>query len=223
MWHGTILLHRPFIARWPENPSASKSTPSPHDVCLQAANQICCTLEQYFDRQLGLPCDMVFSIFTAASTLLYHSKNSNAEQIETQRRLKLCIHWLSVLGKSWKSAGARQQQLDQSESCSEQRGTSLTCGVFNMPKESQDLTSRTVPQWPSETQLSPQSPSQRLLPALSRVVGVGAPSSSLAPSSEDWGFLRDFGDSADEFYEFDVQLRGLLDGGFEPDGLNFSM
>jgi hypothetical protein len=52
-------------------------------------------------------------------------------------------------------------------------------------------------------------------------MGVGTPSSGLAPSPEDWGFLRDFGDSTDEFYEFDVQLRGLLDGGFESDQLNF--
>jgi hypothetical protein len=126
MWHGTILLHRPFIARWASNLNASKSIPSPHEVCLQAANQICFTLEQYFDRLLGLPCDMVFSIFTAASTLLYHSKNSKTEEIETQRRLKLCIHWLSALGKSWKSAGARQQLLDESESCSRQYGTLLT-------------------------------------------------------------------------------------------------
>lgn len=165
---------------------------------------------------------MVFSIFTAASTLLYHSKHSNTDQVETQRRLKLCIHWLSVLGKSWKSAGARQQQLDESESRSKPSRTLLTCGVFNVPKESQDLTSRTVPQWPPETH-PPQSPSQRVLPAPPRVVGVGTPSSSLVPSPQDWGFLRDFGDSTDEFYEFDVQLRGLLDSGFEPDQLNFTM
>jgi hypothetical protein len=120
MWHGAILLHRPFIARWPSNPSASKSAASPLDVCLLAANQICFTLEYYFDRLLGLPCDLVFSIFTAASTLLYHSKHSKNEDIETQRRLKLCIHWLSVLGKSWKSAGARQELLADSEYCSKQ-------------------------------------------------------------------------------------------------------
>jgi len=111
MWHGTILLHRPFIARWASNPNASDSTPSPQHVCLQAANNIIFALDQYFDRLLGLPCDMVFSIFTAASTLLYQSKHSKVEEPDTQRRLKLCIHWLLALGKSWKSAGARQQML----------------------------------------------------------------------------------------------------------------
>jgi hypothetical protein len=115
MWHGTILLHRPFIARWASNPNASDSTPNPQHVCMQAANNICFALEQYFDRLLGLPCDMVFSIFTAASTLLYQSKHSKVEEPDTQRRLKLCIHWLSALGKSWKSAGARQQLLADSE------------------------------------------------------------------------------------------------------------
>jgi hypothetical protein len=117
MFHGTILLHRPFIARWPANPGASQATASPLNVCLDAAKNICHVLEKYFDRLLGLPCDMVFSVFTAASTLLYHSKNSKGDDADTQRNLKLCIHWLSVLGKSWKSAGARHQLLADSKSC----------------------------------------------------------------------------------------------------------
>jgi hypothetical protein len=47
-------------------------------------------------------------------------------------------------------------------------------------------------------------------------------SSTLVPSPDDWGFLRDFGDATDEFFELDVQLRGLLDGGFDPEQFNFS-
>lgn len=39
-------------------------------------------------------------------------------------------------------------------------------------------------------------------------------------ATEDWGFLRDFGDASDEFFAFDVQLRGLLDGGFGLDSIN---
>lgn len=58
---------------------------------------------------------MVFSVFTAASTLLYHSKMSKEPTPETSRRLKLCIRWLSILGKSWKSAGARHQMLADSK------------------------------------------------------------------------------------------------------------
>lgn len=109
-WEGTIMLHRPFIARWASNPAAS-SSPSPHDVCLDAARKICTTLEKYFERLLGLPCDMVFSVFLAASTLLYHSKHSRDDEVEIRRQLQLCIRWLSALGKSWKSAGARHKML----------------------------------------------------------------------------------------------------------------
>jgi hypothetical protein len=115
MWTGTILLHRPFITQWHQ--SNPHSTGSPLDVCLHAANDVCLVLEKYFDHLPGLPCDMVFSVFTAASTLLYHSKQSGSDDgFETRRRLKLCIHWLSVLGKSWKTAGARHRLLGDSES-----------------------------------------------------------------------------------------------------------
>jgi len=112
MWSITIAIHRPFIARWESSPNISKSSASPLEACLQAANSICLILEKYFERLPGLPCDMVFPIFTAASTLLYHSKQTqSSDGLETRRRLKLCIHWLSVLGRSWKTAGARQQLL----------------------------------------------------------------------------------------------------------------
>jgi hypothetical protein len=114
MWHATILLHRPFIARWPSNPAAVDSA-NPLEVCLQAANNICLVLEKYFDRLLGLPCDMIFSVFTAASMLLYQSKQSQDANGENRRRLQLCVHWLSVFGKSWKSAGARHQLLSDSK------------------------------------------------------------------------------------------------------------
>lgn len=224
MWHGTILLHRPFIARWASNPSASESMPSPQLVCLQAANHIIFALEQYFDRLLGLPCDMVFSIFTAASTLLYQSKHSKAEEPDTQRRLKLCIHWLSALSKSWKSAGARQQLLADSGYRSQCSRQVADCIVFDLPRNSQEplQTPRTVPEWRPGTPLAPQPPGQTLSPAPPRMPDNGNLSSTLVPSPDDWGFLRDFGDATDEFFELDVQLRGLLDGGFDPEQFNFS-
>jgi hypothetical protein len=40
-------------------------------------------------------------------------------------------------------------------------------------------------------------------------------------SPEDWTFLRDFGDPRDDFYELDEQLRGLLDGGLDPQQMTF--
>jgi hypothetical protein len=112
MYSGTILLHRPFIARWIFNSEGNDPLANPLRVCLDAAQKICDILGKYFDMLYGLPCDMVFSIFTAASTLLYHAKQpEGADIVDSQRRLRMCIHWLSVLGKSWKSAGARQQLL----------------------------------------------------------------------------------------------------------------
>jgi len=41
--------------------------------------------------------------------------------------------------------------------------------------------------------------------------------SQLQKHSEDLGFLRHFGDATDEFYELDVELLRVLDGGFEVD------
>lgn len=112
MHSGTILLHRPFISRWISSPANTNTSADPLKICLNSANAICNILERYFDNFYGLPCDMIFSIFTAASTLLYQSKQADgSDHAESQRRLKMCIHWLSVLGKSWKSAGARQQLL----------------------------------------------------------------------------------------------------------------
>jgi hypothetical protein len=59
---------------------------------------------------------MVFGVFTAASTLLHYAKQTERDGgLDTKRRLKLCIHWLNVLGKSWKTAGARRQLLTDSE------------------------------------------------------------------------------------------------------------
>lgn len=119
------MLHRPFIARWSSNPAAGIAH-TPLDVCLESASKICLTLEKYFDRLLGLPCDMVFSVFIAASTLLYHSKHSRNDEVDTRKRLQLCIHWLSAFGKSWKTAGARHKMLSDSKFMNEFKATSLT-------------------------------------------------------------------------------------------------
>ncbi|KAK0124159.1 hypothetical protein ONS95_009142 [Cadophora gregata] len=214
-WHCTILLHRPFIARWSSNPAASES-PHPLDVCLEAANNICIVLEKYIDRLLGLPCDMVFSVFTAASTLLYHSKMSKEPTPETSRRLKLCIRWLSILGKSWKSAGARHQVLSE---------------MFDLPQELRALNSSNpralrspTPEGSHSSQRYPSGTATPALPAPGPNLSNGSHTTAVEQvpqfSTEDWGFLRDFGDASDEFFAFDVQLRGLLDGGFGLENIN---
>jgi len=224
MWHGTILLHRPFISRWASNPNASNSAPSPQEICLHAANSICSTLAMYFERLIGLPCDMVFSIFTAASTLLYQSKYSKVDEPTTQKNLKLCIHWLSRLGKSWKSAGARQQLLADSKCRPNWLTALLTCIVYDLPRNSQEPLPipRTIPEWRPGTPHTPQMLGQTLSPAPPRMPEGGNMSSALTPSPEDWSFLKDFGDATDDFFELDVQLRGLLDGGIDAEQFSFT-
>jgi len=107
------MLHRPFIERWRPELAFAEPTSNPHEICLEAANRICVILERYLERLLGGPCDMVFTIFTAASILLHCSKKVEAAAaVDVRRRLTQCIHWLSVLGKSWKTAGTHHQLLN---------------------------------------------------------------------------------------------------------------
>lgn len=206
MWHATILLHRPFIARWQPDPTNPDSAINPLHICLQAANNICLILEKYFDRLPGLPCDMVFSVFTAASTLLYNTKQSETATEDTQRRLKSCIHWLSVLGKSWKSAGARQQLLSD---------------MFDLPRHLQDSTNGQLLQPKPQTPFNQHTPRPEFLSASPSLPANGNFGLEPAQSPEDWGFLREFGDSTDEFYSMDVQLLGLLNGQIGPDNSGF--
>ncbi|RFU27423.1 hypothetical protein B7463_g8922, partial [Scytalidium lignicola] len=206
MWSGAILIHRPFIARWSEgtNPADSQN---PAHICLQAANNVCLIVEKYADRLHGLPCDMIFPIFTAASTLLYHLKE--AEDPEIRKRLKLCIHWLAIFGKSWKSAGTRYQ---------------LLADWFDLPHElpSPDITqhkplvSRPTPQLAATQVLPHQDPGMILT---STVVTSGLPQDQTV--ADEWMFLRDFGDSTDEFYSMDQQLRGLLEEQFGAENFSY--
>ena len=39
------------------------------------------------------------------------------------------------------------------------------------------------------------------------------------PLGDEWAFLRDFGDSTDQFYSWDMELRHLLDEGLTLEGL----
>ncbi|KAG9249284.1 fungal-specific transcription factor domain-containing protein [Calycina marina] len=188
MWSITIAIHRPFIARWNNNPNIPESSSDPLDICLQAANNICLILEKYIDRLPGLPCDMVFPIFTAASTLLCHSKQSQSNDgLETRRRLKLCIHWLSILGKNWKTAGARQQLLSD---------------AFDLP-DVNDVLSSSAQQTPSGQQTAQYQPVDQK---------NGAPGSVM--TADDWSFLSEFGDPTDEFYALECDLKVLLDGDY---------
>jgi hypothetical protein len=118
MWSTTILLHRPFIDYWQHNKSSDlplDSHEDPFEVCISAANSICSVLEQYCKILEGLPCDLVFPIFSAANIFLRQYKQLDSQRILSRQRLELCIEWLSVLGKSWKSAFARRDILVECE------------------------------------------------------------------------------------------------------------
>lgn len=174
----------------------------------------------YFDRLLGLPCDMIFSVFTAASTLLHHSKTAEGAGHDTKTHLKLCIHWLSVLGKSWKSAGTRHQMLADSKYLPGFQ-TYADILVFDLPPELRNSNTSQVLRSPTpESSIARQGDAS--ISVTPTVVANGHLPAGNAEIMDDWGFLRSFGDSTDDFFEFDAQLRGLLEAGFEPESMNFN-
>ncbi|TVY81517.1 putative transcriptional regulatory protein [Lachnellula suecica] len=208
MLTGTMLVHRPFTARW----RSDDPTTNPYDVCLEAANRICLILERYMGRLPGGPCDMVFSIFTAASIFLHHSKQVQTDtSVDTHRRLKQCIDWLSILGKSWQIAGARQQLLND---------------MFDIPQalqEPRSVETTPAPQIIGQSSSQPGSRPGSLGNLLNPVAAEYPPlQSQNFANANDWSFLRDFGDSTDQFYSWDVDLRHLLDGGHNFQGNEYT-
>jgi hypothetical protein len=221
MWCSTILLHRPFAShRDSQTDKKHKNSPQPLDICFIASNNICDILEGYADNLPKLSCDMIFPIFTTASTLSHYSKQIGREDPLTQRRIDMCVKWLLILGKSWKNAGARQQMLVK--------------GTPPFP----------FPQFPTQTEhihpdlRPPQehpraasiphrtsaSPLNHMLnhsghhtPALGSSTPVPpfpieSPIAQEQVAGDDWGFLNNFGDAADEFYTMDTNFRELLQG-----------
>ncbi|RDW87823.1 hypothetical protein BP5796_03517 [Coleophoma crateriformis] len=201
LWSATILLHRPFIERWQSSPAYPDPAVSPHKICFQAANNICMVFEKHADALPGLPCDTIFAIFTAASLFLYHLKQ-NPVDAETRRRLKLCIHWLSILGNSWKSAGARHQ---------------ILADLFDLPKE----LSASRPEASLPTNPVPEASTQVPRPNATMLPPVDYQQTLPQQPLEGWAFLRDFGDSSDGFFALDVEFRDLLDGNFDTDQNGF--
>lgn len=83
-----------------------------------------------------------------------------------------------------------------------------------------DLPQHLNEQRPNEGGVSDQQP--RWTAVTPHPAGDVPPNKVNMQSPEDWTFLRDFGDPTDEFYELDVQLRGLLDGGFDTASFTFN-
>ncbi|KAG9246724.1 fungal-specific transcription factor domain-containing protein [Calycina marina] len=108
MWCLTILLHRPFITH--QN-SEDITALDPLQECVIAATNIYNILEGYSDNLPMLSCDLIFPIFTTASTLRYCHGGDNGVAPEVGRQITLCIDWLRTLGRSWKNATSRQEML----------------------------------------------------------------------------------------------------------------
>jgi hypothetical protein len=108
------------------------------------------------------------------------------------------------ISRSWQTAGARTQLLND---------------LYDLPQELQD----------SATDVSAiQHTTATVKPVpYSGAIGHMTPlrsSPQLAPMSamEDWAFLRDFGDSTDQFYDWDTELRNLLNSNLPNDLAEYS-
>ncbi|KAK6612679.1 Nitrogen assimilation transcription factor nit-4-like protein 9 [Botrytis cinerea] len=177
MHSGVILLHRPFIARWISNPASTNASAHPLKICLNSANAICAILEN---------CKHAFISIKATGW---------GDNAESQRRLKMCIHWLSVLGKGWNSAGARQQLL-----------------VDSMPRDVNMTTLvNAAAAVDAQESTSSQLLSEQELMYARHSTADTTPGTAKPGAAEDWEFLRGFGDSSDEFYILDEELRVLLE------------
>jgi hypothetical protein len=112
MYCTTILLHRPFIIyQLRQNKPPNELI----EICSNAARSICEILERYAANLPVLSCDMIFPIFTTASTLHYTMPDGDANfethNAQDRVRIDLCVRWLLVLSKSWKNASALQARL----------------------------------------------------------------------------------------------------------------
>jgi hypothetical protein len=110
MWCALILIQRPFIKR--------ASSLEPLKTSAMAASKICLILEGYTENLPLLSCDLIFPIFTAASTLSHFVKGIDDKETKslTERQIEMCVGWLRILGKSWKGASTRQELLTSGKS-----------------------------------------------------------------------------------------------------------
>ena len=93
--------------------------------------------------------------------------------------------------------------------------------MFDLPQELRHQGPGNPPSLKPDTPLTQSNSNQGYMSPHPRIAGNGILSPGQMKSPEDWSFLRDFGDETDDFYELDVQLRGLLDGKFEPETAGF--
>jgi hypothetical protein len=110
LWTAMILLHRPFYHYWQGHRYlggvSANGAMHPLEVCCDAAERICQIVEAHVSDLFKYPCNLLFPIFTAASTLAHYSeqKKDRAEERRVANNLDMCIRWLSILGRNVKDA-----------------------------------------------------------------------------------------------------------------------
>lgn len=111
-----IILHRPFWPHWHPPGSIPKSRPpgsDPLDVSLSTAQEICQIVEIQAPNIERFPCNLIFPILTAATTFS-HARQANRgpdDERIIKEGLEVCLHWLSILGKTWKHATESTKKL----------------------------------------------------------------------------------------------------------------
>ncbi|KAK6364704.1 hypothetical protein LTS17_012002 [Exophiala oligosperma] len=240
-WTTMIMVHRPFYSYWQEQgwlPAQSIPTESlPLEVSFSAAEKVCQILEIHVENLQRFPCDLIFPIFTTASTLS-HYRQVNRGRIDERtitRCLTMCIKWLSILGSNWKHAGKSKERLTKGLfACPIIHPEDNLRGLLSMANcyhedfgigERQGLEPNPVS--------SIARPIQGAVLASEQTQGAGNaspdPRSSnfstleVLPTSEsilrnddqssniDWAFLNMLGDADDELYAMNTDFRGLLD------------
>lgn len=206
----TILLHRPFIAHWQQYTEQTGyppfNTPDPSRIIYDCAKEICTILEAYNSYLVQMPCDLIFPIFTAASTLLHESRQSPTESAESKRQLRQCLYWLSIFAKNWKSAGERQKLFNELYELPNQ------LSVSKDPFEGGPVTGVPIS---AQVSAGRQAMPQALPPAASAVQIDDTGFADILTSVDDWGFLNVFGDSSDTFYDMNTEFRNVLEGQHE--------
>ncbi len=95
--------------------------------------------------------------------------------------------------------------------------------VFELPPELRDPANSAALQSSTTLYRTIPQPEYSTSIATPRPVTNESLSTEIGDPSEDWGFLRGFGDPTDEFFELDVDLRDLLDGEFALENVNFGV
>lgn len=177
------------------------NTPNPSQIIYESAKDICTILEAYNNYLVQMPCDLIFPIFTAASTLLHDLRQSTTESSDSKRQLRQCLYWLSIFAKNWKSAGERQKLFNELYEWPTQLSTSKD-PFDSLPNQA------ILP--PIQTTQMNQLVPQFLPNDIMQQGDTGF--ADILTSVDDWGFLNVFGDASDNFYAMNTEFRNILEG-----------